>query len=68
LVTEALVVSWFSDAGTFASFRTEGSLDEGTASENGFTPPAAPGRLRLWVVLRDGRGGVGHATYELDVR
>lgn len=63
---EALVASWYATDGRFDAPRTEPG-DTPFQSENGWVAPSARGAVRLWVVLRDGRGGVGHASYRLDV-
>jgi hypothetical protein len=34
---------------------------------NTWTAPTTPGIVRIWVVLRDARGGVGWESYALDV-
>jgi len=57
---EALIVSWFATAGDFAHARTEG--------ENTWTAPEAEGAVHLWIVLRDGRGGVSWRAAEVRVR
>jgi hypothetical protein len=36
-------------------------------AENGWSAPSEPGAVRLWVVLRDGRGGVGYGGYRLEI-
>ena len=66
---EAMRVSWFSTGGSFAHDRTgRAAEDAGTPySENGFHVPNQAGAVRLWVVLRDDRGGVGFVAYSLNV-
>lgn len=56
--TESFLFSWFADGGRFDTDRT---LD--TDPANRWTPPgdesdAGTEEVRVWVVLRDGRGGV----------
>jgi hypothetical protein len=66
---EAMAVSWFSTAGSFASDRT--GQDEAAArrnADNTWTAPARAGEVVLWVVLRDSRGGVTWKRYRLAVR
>ncbi len=66
---ESLRVSWFTSAGRFAEERTgrsEGEADV-SFSDNTWQAPAA-GVARIWVVLRDDRGGVGWRSYTLRAR
>ena len=52
-------------AGTYAeekTGRTESDPD-GVDTSNGWTAPTEIGPTRLWVVLRDDRGGVGWSEY-----
>jgi hypothetical protein len=62
LATETLSVSWYATDGSFDGPRTDGlralpgSGEPG--SENAWTAPRGPGRVRLWAVVRDDRGGV----------
>ena len=66
---EAMRVSWFASAGEFGHDRTGRSETEADRadSENDWTAPAAEGEVRIWVVLRDDRGGVGWGSYKLQV-
>jgi hypothetical protein len=66
---EAMRVSWFASDGEFSHDRTgQSELDAGQAnSTNDWTAPAYEGDLRIWVVLRDDRGGVGWSSYKLRV-
>jgi hypothetical protein len=65
---ESMRVSWFSGAGSFAEDRTGRAEDDlSTSSENTWTAPNAVGRVPIWVVLRDGRGGVSWDSYAVDV-
>ena len=66
---ESLRVSWFTSSGRFAEERTgrsEGEADV-SFSDNVWRAPAA-GVARIWVVLRDDRGGVGWRSYTLRAR
>lgn len=66
---EAMRVSWFATAGTFASGhsgREEREADQPFAT-GAWTAPATPGEVNLWVVLRDDRGGVAWTTSRLHV-
>ncbi len=65
---EAMRVSWFATAGQLALERSgraaaDGALD----ARNQFTAPDVPGRVHLWIVLRDSRGGVDWRAVDLDV-
>jgi hypothetical protein len=65
---EAMSVAWYVTAGELevpATGRGEG--DSLASTSNVWTAPGAPGTSTLWVVLRDSRGGVDFAEYELDV-
>jgi hypothetical protein len=66
---EAVRVSWLATAGVFDQDHTGRSSDEmDTFSENGWTVPSQAGKVHLWVVLRDERGGTGWQGYAIDVR
>jgi hypothetical protein len=66
---EAMTVSWFATAGSFATDRSgRGEEDEGTTAANTWTAPAQAGPARMWVVLRDSRGGVSWQRYRLEVQ
>jgi hypothetical protein len=65
---ESVVASWYATGGTFDLDRVgrDGS-DTTTTVDNGWTAPASPGPVHLWVVLRDARGGVGWGSYSIVV-
>jgi hypothetical protein len=65
---ESIVASWYATAGTFDRDRMgrDGS-DPATTADNGWTAPMSPGPVHLWLVLRDGRGGVGWGSYTVTV-
>jgi hypothetical protein len=67
--TESLRLSWFATAGEFEHERTGRTADEaGTAfTRNTWRAPAVAGRVHVFLVLRDSRGGVDFATAELEV-
>lgn len=65
--TEALFASWYATAGVFHDYRTGASPGAG-AAENLWLAPGEPGPVDLWVVLRDGRGGVSFGSYRVVVR
>jgi hypothetical protein len=65
---EAMRVSWFATAGSFESDRTgRGEVEPETSTSNAWTAPSSPGRVHLWVVLRDSRGGTDFAGYVVEV-
>jgi hypothetical protein len=65
---EAMRVSWFTTDGEYSHERTgRPESDSGVFSDNEWTAPPAAGKVSLWVVLRDDRGGVGFTGYLIDV-
>ncbi|MCU1279631.1 MAG: hypothetical protein JWM53_3177, partial [bacterium] len=65
---ESMRVSWFATGGSFlheVTGRDEG--DPATTTDNVWTAPSVAGPVHLWIVLRDSRGGVDFAAYELAV-
>jgi hypothetical protein len=62
-------VSWFASAGTFEHDRSgRPEADAGSPfSDNAWTAPSEAGDVRLWVVLRDDRGGVGYGSFYVHV-
>jgi hypothetical protein len=64
--TEALLASWYATGGEFDEPRSE-ATGASPQAENGWAAPSEPGPVRLWVVLRDGRGGVGYGAYSLEI-
>jgi hypothetical protein len=65
---EAIRISWFATAGTFDVDRTDRAADDMTpSSTNTWTAPNGRGDVRLWVVLRDDRGGSGWQSYRVTV-
>jgi hypothetical protein len=66
---ESMQVAWYSTGGALDSESTgRASTDPATTTDVGWQAPAAPGLVRLWTVLRDSRGGVAFATYDLVVK
>jgi hypothetical protein len=66
---ETMRASWFATAGAFAADRTGRSSEEPEPwTENTWSAPDPTGPVHLFVVLRDDRGGVGFAAYELRTR
>lgn len=65
---EAITVSWFATAGSFATDRSGRAEDEKeTTSDDAWTAPAKRGQVAVWVVIRDDRGGVSWKRYRIDV-
>jgi hypothetical protein len=65
---ESLRVSWFASDGSFVHEHTGVGEDEtDTTTSNDWTAPTAPGVVHLWVVLRDSRGGMDFASYDLTI-
>lgn len=66
---EGVVVSWYATGGRFAEERTGRTEKDpdGTDATNVWTAPAEAGAVRLWVVLRDDRGGIGWGEYRIVV-
>jgi hypothetical protein len=66
---EGMRVAWFATAGSFRDARTgREESDAGSSfSDNEWTAPSQSGEVRLWIVLRDDRGGVAWQSYRLVV-
>ncbi len=65
---EALRVSWFGTDGSFAHEITgRDENDTATSTDNDWTAPMTAGVVHLWTVLRDSRGGVVWAAYDVTV-
>jgi hypothetical protein len=65
---EAMQIAWYVGAGALRTESTGlGADDERLRSENDWTAPFSTGSSRLWIVLRDSRGGVDVLTRTLDV-
>ncbi len=65
---ESLRVSWFATDGSFEHEVTgRDETDLATTTDDVWTAPATPGPVHLWLVLRDSRGGVDFAAYDLVV-
>jgi hypothetical protein len=64
---ESIRVAWFASAGTLDTESTGRAEDDpATTSQNMWNAPAA-GAAMLWVVLRDSRGGVDFAAFDVTV-
>ena len=66
--TENVVAAWYASGGHFEEHRSDAREAGAGQAQNVWVAPEEPGRVGLWVVLRDGRGGLGHATYPLEIR
>jgi hypothetical protein len=65
---ESMRVAWYVSAGSLEAASTGRDEDDPqTSTSNVWTAPTTPGSSKLWLVLRDARGGVDFADYELDV-
>ena len=67
---ESIRVSWFASAGRFdhaVTGRDEAEFATST-TDNGWTAPAAAGAVRLWLVIRDARGGQSFRSFTVQVR
>jgi hypothetical protein len=65
---EGMRVAWFASAGRLDVESTGRAGDDSvTTTTNRWQAPGEASMSKLWVVLRDSRGGVDFATYELSV-
>ncbi|MEO8900917.1 MAG: hypothetical protein ABI488_04655 [Polyangiaceae bacterium] len=65
---EAMSVAWYVSAGKLAASSSGRSeTDSALTANNQFTAPRTPGPSKLWIVLRDSRGGVDFAAYDLGI-
>ncbi len=65
---EAMQVAWYSSGGALDTESTgRASNDPATTTDNGWDAPTTAGTVHLWIVLRDSRGGVDFATYDMVV-
>lgn len=65
---EALWISWFATAGDLADEQTGRAEDDpALTTETTWDAPQVAGAVHLWLVLRDSRGGVDFAGYDLTV-
>lgn len=64
---ESIRVSWFATAGKCAdpvTGRDETEFAQ-TSTQNGWTAPASAGRVRIWLVIRDARGGQSFRSFDV---
>jgi hypothetical protein len=65
---ESMQVAWYSTAGVLDTQSTgRASDDTATTSNDGWAAPSTPGPVAIFVVLRDSRGGVDFAAYDVVV-
>ena len=65
---ESMQVAWYSSGGALDTESTgRASDDPATTTDDGWAAPGTAGTVHLWIVLRDSRGGVDFAGYELVV-
>jgi hypothetical protein len=65
---EGMQVAWYASDGSLDTESTGRADDDPeTTSDNGWNAPSAPGTVHLGVVLRDSRGGVDFAGYDVVV-
>jgi hypothetical protein len=67
---EALSFSFFATAGSISSLRSTDTTATGQPADTftDYTSPLDPQQVRLWVVVRDGRGGTGWLERSVVVR
>ena len=65
---ESMSVAWYVSSGRLATESTgHDENDLTTITNNTWTAPNTAGTTKLWLVLRDSRGGIDYATYALTV-
>jgi hypothetical protein len=66
---EKLGYSFFATAGSLSSLRSTDTTTTGGPADTfvDWTTPALPGPARIWVVVRDGRGGTGWLERDVSV-
>jgi len=65
---ESIRVSWYATAGRFENAVTGRDEDEFEVStDNTWAAPTTPGRVRLWLVVRDARGGQSSRSFIVGV-
>ncbi len=65
---EAVSLNWFTDAAALATFATgRGEDDDATFSTNAITPAPDADSVRIWLTLRDSRGGSLVGRWDLPV-
>lgn len=65
---ESIRVSWFTTGGQMTDDVVGRAADQTQNDvENGWTAPTKAGPVRMWLVIRDDRGGIGWSEYVIDV-
>lgn len=65
---EAVRVAWYATGGELDEPRTgRAEGDAETTTDNTWVAPSEPGRVYLWLVVRDDRGGTGFESYAFEV-
>jgi hypothetical protein len=66
---EVITVAWYATGGMFADDRSGRDQSEADTPslDNAWVAPSAAGEVRLWLVVRDDRGGVGWQNYRVRV-
>jgi hypothetical protein len=63
---ESMQVAWYSSDGSLDTESTGRASDDPTTStDDGWQAPSTAGTVHLWIVLRDSRGGVAFASYDV---
>lgn len=62
---ESIRVSWFATGGRFDNAVTGNDEDEfaSTSTDNGWRAPQTAGKIRVWLVVRDARGGQSYRSF-----
>ncbi len=65
---ESIGIGWYATDGSFDAARTGRDADDPAShGDNGWTAPERPGPVRLWIVVRDDRGGTSWLERSLEV-
>jgi hypothetical protein len=66
---EAIRVAWYATGGSLADDTSGRAEDEAATPtlDNAWTAPTVAGEVRVWLVVRDDRGGVGWQSYRIEV-
>ena len=65
---ESMRIAWYASDGVFDTESTgRAGSDPATTTDDGWIAPSTAGTVHVWLVLRDSRGGVDFATYDLVV-
>jgi hypothetical protein len=65
---ESMQVAWYTSGGALDTESTgRAENDPATSTTDGWSVPSTAGTAHLWIVLRDSRGGVDFASYDVEV-